>query len=97
LTFNPVDLTVVATGLSADDLADATPAAALEKLTGLVTAGEDPRQILGAAVGVTPDRVDRVLRDRGDERVAALLPHGRSNEDLDSALEGLAELLESLD
>lgn len=97
LTFVPMDQVVTATGSSADDLAAATPSAALEQLTGLRTAGEDPRQVLGTAMGVTADTVDRVLRDRGDGRVASLLPQQRSDEELDSALEGLAELLGSLD
>lgn len=97
LTFIPAERTVTATGASADDLASATPVVALEHLTGLQTAGEDPRQVLGVAMGVTGGTVDRVLRDRGDGRVATLLPQQHSDEDLDTALEGLAELLGSLE
>ena len=79
LTFSPTDLSVSVQGTSAAQLANAAPTQALERLTGLETAGEDPRQVLAAAMGVTADTVDRVLRDRGDGRVAALLPQQRSD------------------
>jgi hypothetical protein len=97
LTFIPGDQVVTATGSSAKELATAPSLALLEELTGLQTVGEDPRQVLGRAMGVAASTVDRVLRDRGDGRIAALLPQQDSDGDLDSALEGLAELLGSLD
>lgn len=97
LIFNPAEAAVAAAGAADKDLESEPAPVALERLTGLQVAGEDPRQVLGAAMGVDPGSVDRVLRDRGDGRIAALLPQQRSDEDLDSALEGLAELLGSLD
>lgn len=97
LTFNPADAAVAATGASNKDLASEAAPVALERLTGLQLAGEDPRQVLGAALGVGAGSVDRVLRDRGDGQVASLLPEQRPDDELNSALEGLAELLGSLE
>lgn len=48
-------------------------------------------------MGVGAGSVDRVLRDRGDGRVASLLPEQRPDDELNSALKGLAELLWSLE
>lgn len=97
LTFNPADAAVAAAGAADTDLASEPAPVALERLTGLQMAGEDPRQVLGSAMGVDPGSVDRVLRDRGDGRVASLLPEQRPDDELNSALEELAELLGSVE
>lgn len=97
LTFNPGNMAMAATGAARTFLASGAAPSVLKALTGLQVSEEDPRRILGAAMGVDYSSVDRVLRDRGDGQVASLLPGQQADEELNTALQGLADLLGSLE
>lgn len=79
-----------------DALAELTDAEAIKALTGLQDIGDDMAAAVALGVGTESARLGEVLRQRGDDRVADLLPVPQVDDALHDALSDLAGVLNDL-